>query len=454
MTVTPIDSDIFGELFCTPEMHLAFGDGMRFQRMADVEAALARAQAGLGIIPLSAADRIGEVADSERFDAAALREHTLRVGYPVVGLVREMARLAGDDAGRYVHWGATTQDIMDTGLVLQMRDGLTLLRTDLGALIAALATVAEAHRQTVMAGRTHMQHALPITFGFKCATWLAPLLRADERLASLQERALVLQFSGAVGTLASLDGRGSDVAAALSRELDLPLAPISWHAGRDGFAAAAGDLAILCGALGKPATDVALLMQSEIAELAEPAAPGRGGSSTMPQKRNPVLCEYVIAAARNVHQLAPVMFGAMLADHERATGPWHSEWLALPQIFALTSGALRNMLTIIEGLEVDPARMRANLEVTGGLIMAEAVMMALAPHVGRDAAHDIVEAVCLDVAGVSAGFADLLAASDAVSAHLSVADIERLLDPLAYTGEAANAVDAVLECVRQRPAAG
>jgi 3-carboxy-cis,cis-muconate cycloisomerase len=450
MTVNPADSAVFGDLWCTQAMRAIFCDVHRFQRMADVEAALARVQAGLGIIPRHAADAISGVAADLDIDIGRLRDDAVRIGYPVTPLIRQMAALAGEEAGRFVHWGATTQDIMDTGLVLQMRDGLGLLEADLDALVDALAGLADTHRGTVMAGRTHMQHALPITFGFKCATWLAPLLRIEARLKGLPQDALWLQFSGAVGTLASLGRQGEAVARGLAEELGLPRTPVTWHAGRDGLASIAGALAELCGTLGKIATDIALLMQTEIAELAEPPAPGRGGSSTMPQKRNPVLCEYVIAAARNVHQAVPVVYGAMLADHERATGPWHAEWVAVPQIFALTSGALANTLQVVRGLEVDAARMRANLDMTGGLVLAEAVMMALAPHLGRDRAHDAVEALCRAAASGELSFAELLSRDSDVATHLEPAEIARLLDPLNYTGLAESAVDSVLADVQER----
>jgi 3-carboxy-cis,cis-muconate cycloisomerase len=267
--------------------------------------------------------------------------------------------------------------------VLLMRDALALMEADLSRLIAAWAAQARAHRDTIMAGRTHLQHALPVTFGYKVAVWLDPLLRMRERLAQLRPRVLRLQFGGAAGTLASLGERGPEVAAELGRGARPALPDIPWHATRDGVAEAACFLGLLCGALAKPATDVILLMQTEVAEAFEPHAPGRGGSSTMPQKRNPIACEYVLAQARGVHALVPQMLAAMAGDHERATGPWQAEPLALPQAFNLTHGALSQSLVIAEGLVVDAARMRRNLDATGGLIVAEAAMMGLAPRMGR-----------------------------------------------------------------------
>ncbi len=447
MTVNLVDSALFGNLFCTAEMRAAFDDRMRIGAMAEVEAALARAQASVGIIPQIAAQRITEAAGLDAFDMDALRGDTERIGYPVMPLVRQLSSLAGDEAGRFVHWGATTQDIMDTGLVLQMRRGVELLKEDLSLVVAALASLADRHRHTVMAGRTHMQHALPITFGFKCATWLSPLLTSRKHLHAVSAEVLKLQFSGAVGTLASLGEHGGAVAEALARELDLPMAPVAWHAGRDGIARICSELSILCGALGKIATDIVLLMQTEVAEVFEPPAAGRGGSSTMPQKRNPVLSEYILAASRNVHGLSGGAFEALFADHERATGPWHGEWLVVPQVFALSSGALRHGVTVTQGLEVDAERMRANLDLTGGLIMAEAVMMALAPHIGRDPAHDLVEELCRGCGSGGGSFRELLVANKAIASHLTARDVDRLLDPAHYTGRADDAIDAVLALV-------
>ena len=333
-------------------------------------------------------------------------------------LAKALSRACEGDAGRWVHWGATTQDIIDTGLVLQLRDGFELIREDLRGIEAALEDLARRYRDTPMAGRTHAQHALPITFGFKCALWLAPLQRHSDRLARLSREIAVVQFGGAVGTLASLGTDGIRVLAALAEELGLDTPPIAWHVGRDGLAEVASFLGLLTGSLGKIATDVALLMQAEIGEVAEPYQEGRGGSSTMPQKRNPIACEFVLACARNVRQLVAVMLDAMVQDHERATGPWHAEWIALPQAFALTAGALHHARTMLEGLVVDPERMRSNLDTTRGMISAEAVMMALAPEVGREKAHHLVAAACQRALAHDRHLLEELQADAAITAHL------------------------------------
>jgi 3-carboxy-cis,cis-muconate cycloisomerase len=444
MAVSPIDSSIYGGLFTTPAMRALFADEARLQRMLDVEAALARAEAKLGLIPTEAAAEITAKADVSRFDLAAIGRGTKLVGYPIVPLIKALSQACAGDAGRWVHWGATTQDIIDTALVLQLRDGLELIREDLEGIEVALVDLARRYRDTPMAGRTHAQHALPITFGFKCALWLAPLQRHSDRLARLSGEVAVVQFGGAVGTLASLGADGIPVMEALAAELGLRTPPIAWHVGRDGLAEVASFLGLLTGSLGKIATDIALLMQAEIGEVAEPHREGRGGSSTMPQKRNPIACEFILACARNVRELVPVMLDAMVQDHERATGPWHAEWVALPQAFALTAGALHHTRALLEGLVVDPARMRRNLEVTRGMISAEAVMMALAPHVGRDQAHHLVAAACDRALADGRHLLEELQADAAITAHLPPARLVELLDPQNYTGLAGEFVDRVL----------
>ena len=451
MTISPVDSTVYGGLFTTPAMRAVFADEARLQRMLEVEAALARAQARLGLIPAEAAKEITANADVLRLNLAALGRGTELVGYPVVPLVKALSQACAGDAGRWVHWGATTQDIIDTALVLQLRDGLELIRADLDGIEAALVDLARRYRDAPMAGRTHAQHALPITFGFKCALWLAPLQRHSARLARLSRAIAVVQFGGAVGTLASLGADGIRVMEALAAELGLGTPPIAWHVGRDGLAEVASFLGLLTGSLGKIATDVALLMQAEIGEVAEPWREGRGGSSTMPQKRNPIACEFILACAKNVRELVPVMLDAMIQDHERATGPWHAEWIALPQAFALTAGALHHARALLEGLIVDPARMRRNLDTTRGMILAEAVMMALAPHVGREEAHDMVAAACHRALAGGRHLLEELQADAAITAHLPRERLVELLEPSNYTGFAAEFVDRVLARDARKP---
>ncbi len=443
MPVNPADSQVFGTLYGSDSMRAVFDDRAYLQRMLDVEAALARVQARQGIIPTDAARAITDAAKLEHLDLGALAASTRNVGYPVVGLVQGLNRAAGE-AGRWTHWGATTQDIMDTALVLQVRAGLSLIREELRAIVKALGERAETHRHTLMAGRTHLQHALPITFGLKCAIWLQPLLTHLARLGELSRRIEFVQFGGAAGTLASLGDQGIAVMEGLAAELDLaaPLAP--WHVLRDGLAEAVGFLGLLSGSFAKIATDVILLAQTDVAEVAEPYVEGRGSSSTMPQKRNPIASEYILAAARMVQGLVPVMQGAMAQDHERGTGPWQVESLVLPQSFVLTHGAALYTRVIAEGLTVDAERMRRNLDADGGLSLAEAAMMGLAPHLGRLEAHHLVQHAAAVARATGMSLAESLAREPAVSARLSAEAIRRLTDPGTYLGAASLFISRVL----------
>ena len=433
MAVNPADSPVFGTLYGSDAMRGIFDERAWFQFMLDVEAALARVQARLGIIPAEAAEAITAAAKVENLHVPALAASVRNVGYPVVGLVRGLSEAAGAQ-GRWTHWGATTQDIMDSATALQLRAALDLLRADLLTLIRALARQADSHRNSVMAGRTHLQHALPITFGLKCAVWLQPVLTHVRRLDELRPRVELVQLGGAAGTLASLGERGLEVMEALGAELGLHVPAAPWHICRDGFAEAVGWTGLLCGSLAKMATDVILLAQNEVGEAAEPYVAGRGQSSTMPQKRNPIASEYILASARAVQALVPVMQGAMAQDHERATGPWQAEPLALPQAFVLAHGALLHAIAIAEGLVVDAARMRANLDAGGGLIMSEAVMMGLAPVLGREAAHHAVKHACDRALAERIGLAEALGREPEVSGRLGPAAIARLTDPAAYLG--------------------
>jgi 3-carboxy-cis,cis-muconate cycloisomerase len=444
MPSTVFDSAIYRDFFGTPAMRAIWSDEALVARYVDVEIALAQAEARVGVIPADAAKEIAAKADATKMDLAKLKAETDVVGYPIIGIVHQMAKQCGD-AGRFVHWGATTQDIMDTATVLQLRGALDIVDAELAAIEKALVALAGKHRDTVMAGRTHMQHALPITFGYKAAVWLSSVRRDKARLAALRPRLLVVQFSGAAGTLASLGDKGLEVQAALADELKLAVPDITWHAARDSIAECGSALAILSGGLAKIATDVMLMMQTEVAEAFEPFVKGRGGSSTMPQKRNPISCEMILAIAKAVRSDAGLLLDAMAADHERATGPWHLEWIALPRSFLATAAALYQARFMLEGLIVDGDRMRRNLDITGGLIVAEAAMMALAPHTGRGAAHDIVYDCCraaLD--GGTTLLAELEKRAD-VTRHLDRAALARVVDPAHYLGTAPQMIDRMLK---------
>ncbi|HEX2942628.1 MAG TPA: adenylosuccinate lyase family protein [Rhodopila sp.] len=450
MPVNPADGPILGTLYGSDPMRAVFDEQAYFQRMLDVEAALGRVQGRLGIIPAEAADAIVAAAKVENLSTADLAASARNVGYPVVGLVAGLSKAAGA-AGAWTHWGATTQDIMDTATVLQVRAGLDLIEAELRAIMAALVAQANRHRNTVMAGRTHLQQALPTTFGLKCAIWAMPFIAHLERLGQLRSRVQIVEFSGAAGTLASLGDQGITVMEALAAELGLGVPAAPWHVCRDALAESVSFLGLVCGSLSKIATDIILLAQTEVGEVAEPYVAGRGQSSTMPQKRNPIASEYILAAARMVHALVPAMLGAMAQDHERATGPWQAEALVLPQAFVLAHGALLHVRSIAEGMVVDPARMRVNLDITHGLIVSEAVMMGLAPVLGRGEAHHVVKRACDLALAENVSLADALQRDAAVASRLNRAEIEKMIDPANYLGSTHAFIDRVMaEAERQQ----
>jgi 3-carboxy-cis,cis-muconate cycloisomerase len=444
MPPAAIHSEIDSVHFGTGEMRSIFSDATEVQRMLDVEAALARAEATAGIVPRTVADRITAAARIGNIDLARVIASSRTVGYPVVGLVNELRAAAGEDAARYLHLGATTQDIMDTAAVLQVRSASAPLRRDLLATARALAARAREFRDTPMAGRTHLQQAVPITFGLKCALWAAPLVRHIRRLDQAIERCSLVQFGGAAGTLAALGDRGVEVMQALAAELGLGVPPAPWHVARDGFAEIVAVLGFVCGSLAKFALDITLLAQTEVAEVAEGGGEGRGGSSTMPQKRNPIASEYIIAAARTVHALVPVMLSAMAQEHERASGAWQSERLVMPQCFVLTAGALAHARGIAEGMTVDAARMRANLDAGGGLIMSEAIATALTPALGRATAHQAVERACKRSIQERRPLRHVIAADPEIRARLTESEIRRVTDPSSYLGSAGAFADRVI----------
>lgn len=443
MATTVLDSILYRDAFGTPQIREIFSDHALIGRYIEVEVALARAQASCGVIPADAAREIAARSDIDKLDFDHLRHETDIVGYPILPLVHQLVEMCGD-AGRYVHWGATTQDIMDTAVVLQMRAALQIVEADIAELRRILADLSRRYRDTPLAGRTHLQQALPITFGYKTAIWLTMFDRHAERLRQLLPRVLVGQFAGAAGTLASLGDRGLDVQEAMMKELGLGVPAATWHVARDSFAETINFLALVTGSLGKIAFDVMMMAASEFGEVFEPFVTGRGASSTMPQKRNPISSELMLACAKSVRQHAGLMIDAMVQDFERATGPWHAEWIAVPESFVLAAGALRQARFMLGGLIVDEARMRRNLDLTNGLIVAEAVMMGLAPHIGRQQAHDVVYAACRIASETGQSLADVLAADAQVTAHLDRAASDRLTNPANYLGMAPQMVDRAL----------
>ena len=443
MPASPSDSRIFGPLFNSSAMAEIFSDEQFVRRLLEVEGSLARVQGQLGVIPAGAAVQIASQAGTLSVDFDQLRSGTEQAGFPVIELVRQLRAHVGNDTADYVHWGATTQDVMDTALVLQIRAAITILEPELKTLIQSLARLANQHRHTLMAGRTHSQQALPIPFGLKVAGWLAPFIRHCERLSQLKPRVLVLQFGGAAGTLAALGKAGIPVRNALSAELELGIPLMPWHTQRDGLAELANWLSLLTGSLAKMAQDVILLAQSEIAEALESSDVRRGGSSAMPQKSNPVVSEFILVAHRTNASLLSSMHQALPQEHERGTYG-RMEWLALPQMFALTGSALEKAAWLGENLVVDADRMRANVAASQGLMLAEAVTYALAPYMGIAAAKNTVSEAARRAAADRRHLLDIIREQSQVPL-----DWESLREEANYLGASETFIDEVLQYAAQ-----
>jgi 3-carboxy-cis,cis-muconate cycloisomerase len=414
MTFSALDSDLLGPLFATEAMRTVFSDRARLAAMLRAEAALAQAEARFGLAPEPLASAIAAV-PADDLDLPALGHGTGLAGVPTIPFVKAVQARLPKELERGFHKGATTQDIVDTALVLQVREALALVAADLVAIIAALADLARRHRTTPCVGRTYGQHAAPVTFGYKAAVWCMGVAEVAEQLPWLKERVLTASLAGPVGTLAGLGDKGPAVADAFAQELGLGTAPVAWHARRARMAETGAWLAILIGALAKMAADVAHLASTEVGELAEPYVPGRGGSSAMPHKRNPVSSTVILAAQAAAPGCVVTLLNAMPAAHERPAGLWHAEWHALPQLFGLTSGALHEARALAKGLEVEVDRMRANLDATCGLLFADAVAARLAPQMGREAAHDVVEHAAGEVRATGASLRQVLANDPALA---------------------------------------
>jgi 3-carboxy-cis,cis-muconate cycloisomerase len=440
-------SPLLAPMLSSAAMRAACDDATYLQHMLDFEAALARAEAATGVIPASAADPIAKACRAALFDPGALAEAATRSGNLAIPLVKALTvniAKADPDAARYVHWGATSQDVIDTAAVLTLRAGIDALLGDIDRAIAGFAQLATQHRDTAMVARTWLQHALPMPFGLKLAEYAAALHRSRARLQRWRSEALALQFGGAAGTLAALGDNGLLVAERLAQELELPLPAAPWHTHRDRIAEAASVFAILAGTCGKIARDVQLMMQTDVAEAFEPSGEGRGGSSTMPHKRNPVAAATALAAATMAPNLAATIFAAQVQDHERSAGPWHAEWPTLPTLLLVTSGALAAMVDIAEGLEVDVGRMRANLDATGGLIMAEAVTFALAEKIGKSEAHHLVEDASKKAVAGKKHLREVVTEDARIAAHLNADQLTKLFEPMAYQGVSQTLIDRLL----------
>jgi 3-carboxy-cis,cis-muconate cycloisomerase len=445
MPSTILDSAVFRDIFTTEAMRQVWSDENRVQKYLDIEAALARAQGRLGIIPQNACDEIVKHCDGRLIDMAQLKAATERIGYPVLPVVQQLVKLCKDGLGEWCHWGATTQDITDTATVMQIGEALDILEKEIDAIADSLAALAQKYRDTPMAGRSNLQQAVPITFGYKMATLLAAFERHKQRLQELKPRLMVGEFGGAAGTLSSLGQDGLKVQAELMKELKLGQPAISWHTVRDCIAEAGCFLGLVTGTCGKIAFDVKLMMQTEVEEVYEPFHEGRGSSSTMPQKRNPISSVYITAQTAMVRQLVAALLEAQIEDHERSTGAWEIEWIALPEIFMLAAGALAQTRFLVGGLQVNEKKMRENLGITKGLIVSEAVMMGLGPMLGRNRAHDLVYDICRQVVKTGRPLVDLLAEDKEISKHIDRKGLEKLTDPANYLGVAGEMVDRVLK---------
>jgi len=441
-------SPLLAPMLSSAAMRAVCDDRSTLQNMLDFEAALARAEAATGVIPAVAVGAIEAACKADSFDMTALAEAATRSGnlaIPLVKMLTANVAKADAEAARYVHWGATSQDVIDTATMLALRAGIDALDADLGRAIKGFAALTRTHRNTAMVARTWLQHALPMPFGLKAAEYASSLARARCRLRRLRREGLALQFGGAAGTLAALGDKGLTVSERLAQELNLPLPEAPWHTHRDRIAEAASSLAILAGSCGKIARDVSLMMQTDVAEAFEPAGEGRGGSSTMPHKRNPVAAASALGCATMAPQLAATIFAAQVQDHERSAGPWHAEWPTLPQLMLVTSGALAAIVDIAEGLDVDAARMRSNLDATHGLIMAEAVTFALAEKIGKSDAHHLVEVASKKAVAEKKHLREILAADSQVTAHLAPQKIAALFEPMAYQGASQALIDRLLD---------
>jgi len=440
-------SPLLAPMLSSAAMRAVCDDAACLQNMLNFEAALARAEAATGVIPQSAAGPIAAACRAESFDLAALADASTRSGNLAIPLVKALTSNVAKqdaDAARYVHWGATSQDVIDTATMLTLRAAIDILLGDIDRAVAGFAKLARQHRDTAVVARTWLQHALPMPFGLKLAEYAAALHRSRKRLQRLRTEALALQFGGAAGTLAALGDKGLAVAERLAQELRLPLPDAPWHTHRDRIAEAASVFAIIAGTCGKIARDVSLMMQTDVGEAFEPSGEGRGGSSTMPHKRNPVAAASALGAATMAPNLAATILAAQVQDHERSAGPWHAEWPTLPTLLLVTSGALAAIVDIAEGLEVDTARMRANLDATGGLIMAEAVTMALAKTIGKSDAHHLIEAASKKAVADKKHLREVLISDPQIVAQLSADKITELFEPMAYQGASQALIDRLL----------
>ena len=444
-----IDNLLLQDSFGTDEMRMVWNEKNRLQKQLDVERALAEAEGELEVIPQEAAAVIASVADSRRFDLQELAHAGLTSKHSLIATIKKLQELAGT-AGEFVHYGATTQDIVDTGTVLQLKEAHQIIRRDLKKLLYKMTSAAAQYKTVPMAGRTHGVQALPITFGFKLSVIVCELGRHLERLEELEHRVFAGVLCGAVGTYASFDGRGNEIEANVMKKLGLAVPEICWHASRDRFAEYASVLSLLSATLGKLGHEFYTLMATEIDEVEEPFSKGTIGSSTMPQKRNPALLEGLASLTRPVFYSAALVREAMLMEHERDAMAWRAEWIALPEICIYIARQLGSALVLFDGLQVKTDNMRKNLDISGGLIVSEKIMFELGKFLGKQTAHALVYELAMTAQEQEIPFAVLLKQNEKVRRYLSEQQIAALLNPANYLGEAAEKVEQVLALAKAK----
>jgi len=452
MTEALAPSSLLLPMFSSAAMRAVVDDDARVQRMLDFIAALARAEAAVGVIPHEAVDPITAATKAERYDLAALAAAAPAAGNifaPLAAALTAEVAKTNADAAAFVHWGASAQDAIDTALVLELRAGLDALIADLDRAVAAYVALAGRYRRTATVARTGLQQAAPMPFGLKLAGYAGALGRARERLKRLRREALIMQFGGAAGTLAALSERGFDVYERLAALLDLPLPDAPWHSHRDRLAEVAAALAILAGTCGKIARDVALLMQTEVAEAFEPA-PAGDGPAARPQQRQPVAATTALACATIAAPLAATLMSAEAHEHERAAGAWQAEWATFPALLLAVSGALAGVVDIGERLEADSDRMRANFDATLGIIMAEPVARALAEKLGKPIANQVMDEAVQKAIADKRHLRDLLGEDERVTLMMTPGELAKLFEPLSYQGVAQTFIERLVASAQSR----
>lgn len=438
------DDALLKHIWSTEELRAIFNDANRVQKWYDFEAALALEQAEMGIIPRAAAEEIAARARVAEVDLEAIGAETRRIKHPLVPALRALQARCREGHGEYLHFGPTTQDVLDTATVLQVKEAHAILLRDLKAVGRELYRLAETHRATPMAGRTHGVQAAPITFGHKCAVWLSETGRHHERLRQLEPRVFVGSLVGAVGTQASFGERAPELERRVMKRLGLGVADVNWQPARDRFVEYVCTLAMLGATLGKIANEILILQHNEIGELAEPFTEGKVGSSTMPHKRNPITVEAVVAVSRALRYNAALMLEVMVTEHERDAAGWRVEWKALPEACLMAGALLATMRSVLAGLEVNAARMRANLDVLGGFLLSERVMFALAERIGKQSAHELVYEISMRGLEQGLTFREALERDERVRGALTREELAAALDPTAYIGLAPQIVERVL----------